>query len=95
MKKKKDVDPSSFMREFISISSDVELKQWDPGRRQYAAKHFIKIFEYEAPSFSSREQVTTMQDKGSSTDRLFGMLGKNFIRKCYQHIHTGLNTEIK
>lgn len=95
MKKKKDVPPSSYMREFISISSDVQLKAWDPMRRKYAAKHFIKIFEYESPSYSESEQVTTQQGKGASTARLFGMLDNDFIRKCYHHIHTGLNTEIK
>ena len=95
MKKKKDVDPASYMREFITITSDVELKAWDSAQRKYAARHFIKVTEYKAPSYSEAEQITTKQDKQTSMDRLMGMLNDNFIRKCYHHIHTGLNTEIK
>lgn len=94
VKDKKKVSDTDIARKFITITSDIELIGYDPGRRQYAAKHFIKIFLQNGVSWSEAEQITTTQDKKVSTDRLYKMLSDNYIRKCYHHIHTGLNTEV-
>ncbi len=91
----KNINENDVIREFIQIESDVILKEYDMGRRKYATKNYIKVFENDAPSFSETQQATTTQTKGSSVARLKTMLGADFIRKCYHHMYTGLNTEIK
>ena len=94
-KEVKKINPDSVIREFLQIESDIILKDYDPGRRKYASKTFFKVFEHEAPSFSETQQATTTQTKAASLSRIQEMLTMNFIRKCYHHMYTGLNTEIK
>jgi hypothetical protein len=91
----KNINPDNIIREFIQIESEVILKDYDIGRRKYASKNFFKVFESSAPSYSETQQATTTQNKGVSISRLQAMLKGNFVRKCYHHMYTGLNTEIK
>ncbi len=91
----KEVDPNDYLRKFIQITSDQQIKGYDPGRRRYAVRHYIKIFQQDAPSYSEKQQNSTEQTKEISTNRINGMVKDNFIRKCYHHMYSGLNTEIK
>lgn len=94
-KEAKEINPDDVVREFLQIESDIILKDYDPGRRKYASKTFFKVFENSAPSFSETQQATTTQTKEASMSRLAKMLTENYVRKCYHHMYTGLNTEIK
>ena len=87
-------DPADIERKMWQIEPDITLTHYDDNKRMYAARRLYRVFLKMDPELATDEE-NTKQDKQTSADRLYGILGHGMLKKAYNYYYTGLNTEVK
>lgn len=81
---------------FFKIISDVEYMQYDYLRNDYIERLKFKIKKHIAPTtiLDSISYNNSIADKNTQTSRLDNLIKNNILRKKYDYIYTGTNTEV-
>jgi hypothetical protein len=87
-------DPADIKRKMWQIEPEIILTHYDDNKRMYAARRIYRVFLKSDPELA-RDEENTKQDKQTSADRLYGILGHGMLKKAYNYYYTGLNTEVK
>lgn len=84
--------PSSYL---VSITTNVKLGTYHPAFGEYERVITYTIGPYETTRvYGNVSQSSDITDKGANQRKLQYMISKNFLRKDYEYIFTGENSEI-